>query len=1370
MNILRKCISAFIACLIILGFVPAASAADDSLTYGDFQYTVSDGAAAITKYTGTDANVTIPCEIDGMPVKSIEIRAFYNRYKLCSVEIPDGITEIGQRAFEWCSSLLTVEIPPSVKSIGQLAFEGCYSLSAVTFNEGLETIGADAFKDCWDLDNVELPNSLKSLSTGLFEGCKSLTKVKLPEGIEVIPVDLFKNCTSLSEFDIPDTVVEIYNYAFMNTGFESVSVPENVITLGTGVYSECSKLKSAELPNRMKRLPDELFDSCRALESISFSCGLTALGAAAFKSCNSLRAIDLPDTLNTIGEKCFQYCSALESISIPYGITSVPAYGFNGCKALKSVSLPSSVTTIESYAFSACSALESIALPKKLSEIKMQAFRDCSALKAIDFPDSLASCSESAFQNCTSLTDVRFSAKLSVIPKSMFSGCSSLKSIELPYNITKIEDNAFSRCSALEKVVFPNKTTSIGNHSVGFNYLGYYNGSEKYEINPNTTIFGYYQSTAESYANKYGVKYVEMSTNPEGVHTTITLDKETIKVMKYRTRQIGYKIENPGGRTKFESTDSKIVKVNSSGEIEAVSVGTAYVAITNADATVAVKIVVTEYDVDIKHEQKSKNYRYYFVEDENEKIYVRITQYTGSAEKVVIPSAIKGYPVKEIGEEAFTGERYTDDDTGEEYNGELGITSVEIPEGVETLRWGIFSGCNQLEYVKFPSTIKHVEGSLFYDSMLKSSSSIDTIEFPSIQAFIDYAATAAVTATASSSAPDKNRFVLPNMYPYNLVINGKKLKTATIPEGTANIPDYLFYNCKSIEKVIQPEGLVKIGEYAFFNCENLKSVNFPESITNIEQYAFYNCCSVTKVVLPEYLKKLGALALSGTSITTVTFPPDALVNSYVCENCYSLETVYFNCKKLPSYCYGLFTNCDRFREFHLGYNAADLKENMFSGLTRVPKFYIYTNNGIYSICRNKGWNYEVLPQPLNDPYSADSDFSPIPLYPNFFYDAETGVYTVTDKDGAHSGENAYPSDEAWNAKTVVFDFDENVSLTSWCTQWFYNVENVIIKGNVRDVEYSAFIFAKNTLKSVELSDNVSVINNSAFADCEKLTEVKGGNGLKTIGYQAFLNCTALRDISFASSAEFIGNSAFAGCTGLSDFVIPDSVKTVSHYAFADCPGVNRVEIPPSVTTIGRYALGYLYNNEQEEYYPIPDFTVLAAKGSLGEKYALDNGLKIVYTGSVEPEPVPKLSASKLTLASGKVKTLKVADGKVKSWKSSDSKTVSVSGGRLTALKKGAATVTATLTTGKKLTCKVTVTSSPKLSKQTVSVKKGKTASVKLTGKASAVNNVYTNTKTAKITSKVSATALVVKGLRKGTTTLKIKVNKVVALKLKVKVK
>ena len=66
------------------------------------------------------------------------------------------------------------------------------------------------------------------------------------------------------------------------------------------------------------------------------------------------------------------------------------------------------------------------------------------------------------------------------------------------------------------------------------------------------------------------------------------------------------------------------------------------------------------------------------------------------------------------------------------------------------------------------------------------------------------------------------------------------------------------------------------------------------------------------------------------------------------------------------------------------------------------------------------------------------------------------------------------------------------------------------------------------------------------------------------------------------------------------------------------------------------------------------------------------------------------------------------------------------------------------------------------------MKKGKTKSVTITGKASTVNNVYTNTKIAIIISKSSASTIKVKGLKKGSTTLKLRVNGFV-LKLKVKV-
>ncbi|MGN0476936.1 MAG: Ig-like domain-containing protein [Ruminococcus sp.] len=149
---------------------------------------------------------------------------------------------------------------------------------------------------------------------------------------------------------------------------------------------------------------------------------------------------------------------------------------------------------------------------------------------------------------------------------------------------------------------------------------------------------------------------------------------------------------------------------------------------------------------------------------------------------------------------------------------------------------------------------------------------------------------------------------------------------------------------------------------------------------------------------------------------------------------------------------------------------------------------------------------------------------------------------------------------------------------------------------------------------------------------------------------------------------------------------------------------------------------------------------------------------------------PKLTSSSAILMSGATKTIKAVGGTVKAWTTSNKNVATVNNGKITALNKGTATVTATLTTGKKLSCKVIVKTSPKLSKTTVKVKKGGTATVKVIGKAATINNKYTNTKGAKITSKANATTLKIKGLKKGTTTLKIKVNGVKTLSLKVNVK
>ena len=162
--------------------------------------------------------------------------------------------------------------------------------------------------------------------------------------------------------------------------------------------------------------------------------------------------------------------------------------------------------------------------------------------------------------------------------------------------------------------------------------------------------------------------------------------------------------------------------------------------------------------------------------------------------------------------------------------------------------------------------------------------------------------------------------------------------------------------------------------------------------------------------------------------------------------------------------------------------------------------------------------------------------------------------------------------------------------------------------------------------------------------------------------------------------------------------------------------------------------------------------------------------EILTVPEIPVAPAAKLNTTSKKIAAGKTFKLSVKNttAKVKYASTKTAIAKVASNGTVTALKKGTAYIKATVD-GKVLKCKVVVSSSPKLNKTSVKVKKGKTVTVTLTGKASAIKNAYTNTKVAKITSAKTATKIKVKGLKVGSTTLRVKVNGVVTLKLKVKV-
>ena len=164
-----------------------------------------------------------------------------------SITIPSGVMEIGEWAFNDCTSLASVEIPSSVKKIGECAFSGCESLASVEIPSSVTEIGEFAFCGCKSLSSVVIPSSVTKISDCAFKNCKSLTSVEIPSSVTEIGGDAFANCESLSSVVIPSSVTKIGYFAFSNCeSLASVEIPSSVTEIGKNAFKDCTSLASVE--------------------------------------------------------------------------------------------------------------------------------------------------------------------------------------------------------------------------------------------------------------------------------------------------------------------------------------------------------------------------------------------------------------------------------------------------------------------------------------------------------------------------------------------------------------------------------------------------------------------------------------------------------------------------------------------------------------------------------------------------------------------------------------------------------------------------------------------------------------------------------------------------------------------------------------------------------------------------------------------------------------------------------------------------------------------------------------------------------------------------------------------------------------------
>lgn len=252
-----------------------------------------------------------------------------------STEAQEGATilpetkKIPDNLFLGCTSIIDVQIPETVTEIGQKAFKDASSVENVTFAvntetgkvKGVEKIGISAFDGCSSLQELVLPETVTEVLQGAFANEGALVKADMSRTASLKKWDKesFKGDTALAEVILPTAggITAIPDGAFAGcttlTG-ENLKIPKNIVTITANAFKE-SGLKKLYIPNQVTTIGASAFEACKNLEDVHISNNISIISQSTFKNCEKLEKVEIPVKVTQIGTNAF-YGSGLKDVYI----------------------------------------------------------------------------------------------------------------------------------------------------------------------------------------------------------------------------------------------------------------------------------------------------------------------------------------------------------------------------------------------------------------------------------------------------------------------------------------------------------------------------------------------------------------------------------------------------------------------------------------------------------------------------------------------------------------------------------------------------------------------------------------------------------------------------------------------------------------------------------------------------------------------------------------------------------------------------------------------------------------------------------------------------------------------------------------------